>query len=116
MTLKMTIGPPTHHIPIPIGFVEFPKWVHFEDKGKPSVLVSNAEEEKAVLAGSPLQAPAEPVRPIVSSPAPIQTLQGMVDERASLLTIAEARSIKIDKRWKTDKIRRAVEAATETTE
>jgi hypothetical protein len=111
--LKLTIGPPTHHTPspTPAEFVEYPKWLHFA--GKPSVIVNDREEEKAALSGNPLQAAPEPVRPIVNS-APVQTLQGVVDERASLLTIAEARGIKIDKRWKTEKIRRTIEAAVPT--
>lgn len=34
---------------------EYPKWLHFE--GKPSVLVNDAEEEKAVLGKTEPKAP-----------------------------------------------------------
>lgn len=84
---------------------EFPKWLHFKDG--PSVLVQDAAEEAAVLGGGP--AP-EPIAAAVEI-APVPILVGENNERDMLLQIAEARGIRVDRRWKTPKIRAAVEAA-----
>lgn len=62
-------------------FVHYPKWVG-------NVLVNSADEEAELV-------PAEPE----------------TDERAALIQIAAEKGIAIDKRWGTDKIRAALEAA-----
>src|SRR4051812_41516218 len=101
------------HLEAPTGYSrppneahpEFPKWLHFKDSS--SVLVQSAAEEAAVLGGGP--AP-EPVG-VIADPAPVPILVGENNERDMLLQIAEARGIRVDRRWKTPKIRAAVEAA-----
>ncbi|MCA8251771.1 hypothetical protein LGM89_00710 [Burkholderia sp. AU31624] len=62
-------------------FIEYPKWVG-------DVLVQSAEEEAALA-------------PAVEAD----------DERSVLIQIADEKGIKIDKRWSSDKIRAALEAA-----
>lgn len=66
------------------AFQHYPKWVG--DR-----LVHSAEEEAAL-------APAEP--------EPEQN-----DERTALIQIADEKGVKIDKRWSSEKIRAALEAA-----
>ncbi|AOJ31419.1 hypothetical protein WJ16_07795 [Burkholderia metallica] len=68
-------------------FVEYPKWVG-------DVLVHSAEEEAALptTAGSNADVAAD-------------------DERAALIQIAKEKAVRIDRRWSSDKIRAALEAA-----
>lgn len=86
---------------------EYPKFVHFADK-RPSMIVNDAEEESAALAGEAI--PERPTAP-VDAPAPVPVLVGGNDEEAMLRKIAAEKNIKIDGRWKLPKIRKAVEAA-----
>lgn len=64
------------------AFLEYPKMIN-------GVIVHSAEEEAA-------HAPAEPEQS---------------DERTALIQIADEKGVKIDKRWSSDKIRAALEAA-----
>ncbi len=103
--------------PKPDGFVAYPKWIHMS--GYPSVIAADAEEEAALLA-RPMKtgdvivplvgAQAESVaQPIVEAPTKILT--GANDEREILLQIAKEKNIKVDARWKTDRIRATIEKA-----
>lgn len=96
--MKMPDGPST--------FVEWPKWVHRD--GQPSVLVANAEEEAAIMSGAKQEAAPEVVAPVVAAAA---VLTGSNDEKAILLQIAKEKGIKVDARWRIEKIRAAMEAA-----
>lgn len=88
------------------AYIEYPKFVHFTD-GRKSVIVADAEEEAAALAGKPVPERAIEVPPV----APIPVLVGGNDEEAMLRKIAAEKGIRIDGRWKLPRIRRAVEAA-----
>lgn len=83
---------------------EYPKFLHFPDK--PSVIVQDAAEEQAVLAGA-----APKPAPVVMPPpvAPIPSLMGKNDEEAMLREIAAQRNIRIDGRWKLPRIRKELE-------
>lgn len=96
---------------------EYPKWVHMS--GYPSAIAKNAEEEAALLARTTgsgditiqlqgVQADAV-AAPIVEPPA---ILAGPNDEREILLQIAKEKNIRIDLRWKTDRIRATIERET----
>lgn len=99
------------------GFVEYPKWVRMS--GYPDVIANSAEEEANLLARPmqpgdvvvPLQgAQAEAIaQPVVEPPTKILT--GANDEREILLQIAKEKNIKVDARWKTDRIRATIEKA-----
>lgn len=102
-----TVNPPTGYTRPPNeAHTEFPKWINIA--GKPSVLVDDAEAEAAVLAG--LVVP-EPKSAPVSAPVPIVALVGENDELTMLRKIAADKGIHLDGRWKLNKIRSAVEAA-----
>ncbi len=93
----------------------YPKWVHMS--GYESVIAQDAEVEAELLArpaksgdvtvqleGAKAEAIAQPV---MDAPAPI--LEGVNTERDLLIKAAQDNDIKIDKRWTTDKIRKAIE-------
>jgi hypothetical protein len=102
------MNPPTGYVaPEAPAYQEYPKWLHFPDS--PSVLVNDADEEAAVMSGAPAPEPVKENAP----PAPIPTLVGGNDERSMLLKIAEERGIRVDGRWGTPKLRKAVEAASQ---
>ena len=102
------VNPPTGYIkPLNEAHTEYPKYVHFPD-GRPSVIVRDADEEAAVLAGASVSVP-KPLPPVLA--APIPTLVGENDEKTMLLKIAQEKGIKVDGRWKLPKIRKAVEVA-----
>jgi hypothetical protein len=86
---------------------EYPKFVHFADK-RPSVIVNDAEEEAAALAGDSVTQKAAPAPQIQ---APINSLVGQNDEETMLRKIAAEKGIHLDGRWKLAKIRKVVEAA-----
>ncbi len=71
------------------GFLDYPKWVGGQ-------IVHSAEEEAAL---SP------------SASAGDDAPQSGEDERTVLLQIAEEKGLKVDKRWSSEKIRNALEAA-----
>lgn len=100
------VGSTGYRPPLGEAHTEFPKYVNLK-KGI-SVLVNNASEEEAVLAGSPLK---KMEAPIIINDAPVPTLQGSNNERDMLLKIAESRGIYIDSRWRTPKIRRVMDKA-----
>ena len=100
----------------PGGFVEFPKWIHMP--GYPSQLVETAQEEEVLRARpekAPVVAPAivpKAEAPAVAAPAPTKILSGINDEREILLQIAKEKNIKVDARWKTDRLRATIERET----
>ena len=99
----------------PYTYQEYPKWIRME--GYEDALSQNADHEAELLARPPRSAhgplapapqPAVPATP----EAPARTLQGENDEREILLQIAEERGIKVDKRWRTERLRATVERET----
>jgi hypothetical protein len=54
-------------------------------------------------------APAPEPMPVPPAPEPVAVLAGPNDEREVLIKLATERGIKIDKRWKTDRIRAILE-------
>lgn len=101
------ITPPTGYArPENEVHTEFPKWVHVA--GASSVIAESAEHEAAILVGVPA-----PVAPVVEAvaPAPIPVLVGENDEMTMLKQIAADKGIHLDGRWKLNKVRAAVEAA-----
>ncbi len=97
-------------------FVEFPKFVHMS--GYPSTIAQNAEEE-AVLLARPMEVGSVVTKPEVAAPkpaepvaTPVAILSGPNDEREILLQVAKEKNIKIDLRWKTDRIRATIERET----
>ncbi len=85
----------------------YPKWVHMS--GYESVIAQDAEHEAELLAR-----PAKSGDVTVAlEPAKAEAIaQPMADERAELIQAAKDRNIKIDARWKTDRIRETIEKAT----
>lgn len=94
---------------------EYPKWIHMS--GYPSEIVPDAEAEAVLLARpaksgdvtvalQPAKADAI-AQPIVDAPKPI--LEDVHTERDLLIKAATENGIRIDKRWATDKIRKAIE-------
>ena len=108
------------HMKLPDGpssFVEFPKWVHMP--GYPSQLIQTAEEEAVLRARPEIKSedvkklPDAPVSAPAVAAAPVTTvLTGANDEREILLQIAKEKNIKVDARWKTDRIRATIERET----
>jgi len=104
---------------------DWPKWVHM--KGYPSVVVQNAEEEAKMLA-RPARDASEAPKPVAPIPRaeplvnptkagaavmePPRTLAGPNEEREILFQIASEKNIKVDKRWKTDRLRATIERGT----
>lgn len=92
----------------------YPKWVYPEPMSKKGQLVNDEAEEAAYLKAlenkeelpKPIPAPAAPVV------APTIVLGGQNDEREILMTIAKEKNIKVDARWKTDRIRATIERET----
>ncbi len=99
-------------------FVEYPKWIHMS--GYPSIIAADAGAEALLLSRPPksgdvkveLQsAAAEAIaQPIVEPPKHI--LAGVNDEREILFQIAAEKNIKVDKRWKLDRLRATIERET----
>ena len=101
----------------PGGYVEYPKWIHMP--GYPSQIVETAQEEEILRArpeiNAPVAAPAAAPKaetPAVAVPAPTKILSGVNDEREILLQIAKEKNIKVDARWKTDRLRATIERET----
>jgi len=100
----------------PYEFAEFPKWIHMP--GYPSQLVETAQEEEVLRARPPVAEPAKPLAdikpaaPVSAVPAPTKVLTGKNDEREILLQIAKEKSIKVDARWKTERLRATIERET----
>jgi hypothetical protein len=102
----------------PKEFVEYPKWIHMS--GYPSEIVQDAEGEAALLdrpaksgdvtvalVGAKAEAVAQPIVEPIKNPI----LTGWNNEREILLKIAKEKNIKVDARWKTDRIRETVDKA-----
>ena len=99
---------------------DYPKWVHM--KGYPDTLARDAEEEAELLkrpvreASEPSKSISKPSEPLLN-PAkagaaampPPRTLAGPNEEKHMLIQIAEEKGIKIDKRWKIERIRHALD-------
>ncbi len=106
------------HMTFPQGpGTEYPKWIHMS--GYPDILANDAEEEASLLAREPrsgdiavalvgVQANAV-AAPIIE---PTAILAGPNNERELLLQIAAEKNIKVDARWKTERIRATVERET----
>ncbi len=89
------------------GDFEFPKWIHMS--GYPSEIVQDREGEERLLARSAVPGDvAVMLEPAVSVAVAAEPGQ---DERAALLQIAKEKNIKVDARWKTDRIRETIEKA-----
>lgn len=99
---------------------DYPKWVRV--KGYPDAVAKDAAEEAELLArpvrevseaAKPVAVPKEPlVNPAKAGAAqmpPPRTLAGPNEERDILIQIAQEKGIKIDKRWKIERIRHALE-------
>lgn len=108
--LKITNFHYTNTVFPPKGeFVEFPKYIYPE--GRPPVIVQNAEEEAAVMNNPHSAAPPPPApEPVVAQPTTI--LAGANDEREILFQIAKEKNIKVDARWKTERLRATIERET----
>ncbi len=112
------------HIQMPQSHpTEYPKWIHM--LGYPDVIANNAEEEAALLA-RPFKSEANPgdvtvylqgaqataTAAEIVNPPPTSVLTGPNDEREILLQIAKEKDIKVDLRWKTERIRATIERET----
>lgn len=100
----------------------WPKWVYPNGTKQPGVIVQDEEQEAAVLA-SAIPAPKLfvtpehiPEVPVASSPPAeaievqnVVALDSVPNERDYLVSLATERGVKIDKRWKTEKIKAALE-------
>jgi hypothetical protein len=108
-------------------YIEFPKWTH---KGDQSKIVNSREELEALGEGWSDHQYAPPKVHIDSEAfqhypkwvgdkivnsaeeeAALTSAEPESDERAMLIKIAAEKSIQIDKRWSTDKIRAVLEAS-----
>lgn len=101
-----------------VDFVEYPKWIHMS--GYESVIAQDAEEEAQLLSRPPKAgditvalkgAQAEAIAQPITEPKKDPILTGWHNERAILLQIAKEKNIKVDARWKTDRIRETVDKA-----
>ncbi len=99
----------------PSEFVEYPKWIHMS--GYPSEIVQDREGEERLLARSAVPGDVA----VALEPAKADaTVQSVVEpeifinrdrEREVLLELARDKNIKVDARWKTDRIRETIEKA-----
>lgn len=117
----MYVQPPTGYTkPENEELTEYPKFVHFKN-GRPSEIVNDAAEENALLAYREVPSPI-PVTATGLIPEPVKTLEPQTsvasapeavpgDEKTLLIAEAEAKGVKIDKRWSAAKIKAALEAA-----
>jgi len=100
----------------PAGFVEFPKWVYPDPAStKNGHLVNDAEEEAAYFAALEKKEAVPDPKPAADeapTPTPAAILSGVNDEREILLQIAKEKNIKVDARWKTDRLRATIERET----
>ena len=98
------------------NLTEYPKWIRMS--GYAPALAKDAEHEAELLARPPVSgdvtvelqgahadADAQPIA------QPTNILTGPNDEREMLIKIAEEKNIKIDLRWKTDRIRATLDKA-----
>lgn len=128
--LKINSNPHYSHMKMPepdesLRF--YPKWVHM--KGYPDVLAIDEEDEARLLSREPREeappAPkpvevAKPVEPLPNPPKmgaavlepPKRTLAGPNEEREILLEIAKEKNIRVDGRWKLDRLRATIERET----
>jgi hypothetical protein len=95
---------------------EYPKWVYMD--GYPGILADDAEHEAALLARPTKSKTDKPiiieqVKPETMAEKPAHILSGPNDEREILLQIAKEKNIKVDARWKTDRIRATIERETQ---
>jgi len=108
------------HMTLPVtppGFVEFPKWVYpVPGVSKNGVLVQDAEEEAAYFAALANNEPAPAPKPVVpmatEDSTPTIVLTGNNDERELLMQIAKEKNIKVDARWRTERLRATIERET----
>lgn len=86
-------------------FQPYPKWVTKPD-GK-QVIVQDAKEEARVTASEE-----QPRNTGLMASVPVQAVEpaAPLNERIALIDEAESKGVKIDKRWKNDRIRQAIDA------
>jgi hypothetical protein len=76
------------------GFQAYPKWITTPAGARK--IVQDAEEEAAEMAApAPIPQPEPPVVPVSQS----EIKNALVPSRADLVTVAEAKGIKVDGRW-----------------
>ena len=104
-------------------YAEYPKWIHMT--GYKSEIVQTAEDEAILRARAPVETQhSELVKKLAemppanfhAAPQPADrspVLAGPNDERELLLKIAEEKDIKVDRRWKLERLRNTIAKATE---
>ena len=92
----------------------YPKWVYPEPMSKKGQLVNDEAEEAAYFKAleNKEELPKEVIIPPLSVAEASVVLAGQNDEREILMTIAKEKNIKVDARWKTDRIRATIERET----
>ena len=99
----------------PNVYQEYPKWIHMS--GYPSEVVQDREGEERLLARpavpGDVAVPLEPAKAdaTVQSIAEPEIFINRDREREVLLELAREKNIKVDARWKTDRIRETIEKA-----
>lgn len=97
-----------------VSIRDYPKWVHMT--GYEDVIAESPEHEAELLA-RPSKTKDDPVTPAPKVPeviaeTPKIILTATPDEREILLQIAKEKNIKVDARWKTDRIKATIERET----
>lgn len=103
------LSPPTGYVkPDDEVLSEYPKFLHFE--GKPSIIAQSKAEEDKLLSGK--EVVTANVTRIHVDIAPIEDRNPVpiTSEKDALISQANIRGVKIDKRWGTDKIKAALAA------
>ena len=92
----------------------YPKWVYPKPMSKKGQLVNDEAEEAAYLKALETKSPLPDAVPVLkpSDVAPTNILTGANDEKQMLLQIAKEKNIKVDARWKTDRLRATIERET----
>lgn len=93
---------------------EYPKWVYPSPMSKSGQLVNDAEEEAAYYAALEKKENLPDPKPVVEAvkPEPTIVLGGANDERELLFQIAKEKNIKVDARWRTERLRATIERET----
>lgn len=98
------------------NLTEYPKWIRMS--GYAPIIAQDAEHEAALLAREPrsgdVTIPLQGTQADASAAEiaqPTNILTGPNDERDMLIKIAEEKGIRIDLRWKTERIRATLDKA-----
>lgn len=90
----------------------YPKWVYPSPMAKEGRLARDEEEEARIIVAFAEKLALPPaVDPVKPAAPPGVTLQPDNDEKAVLLALAKEKNIKVDARWRIEKIRAAMTAA-----